>query len=168
MIDLEKNSTNGVNMANKPITFNKVTKAISNFLREQYPDCKCYLQYPESHFEMPCFVLRTSGGNVRPRIRNDKRFRGITYERFTLEFYSEDIAEIQQVGYELRILLDIVEADDGEKFLCYNKNAMTALTENHVSLTFRVHTEPYVDNEPLPQMTDLILDTHIEKNEEKT
>lgn len=147
----------------KPISFGKIAKAISNFLRQQYPQYKdrIYLQYPESELELPCFVLRTSGGNVRPRISQEKYYRGVSYERFTLEFYSLDIAEIQQIGFELRFLLHIVEADDGEKYLCYNKNAMTALTENHVSFTFRVRTTPYVNSEPLPTIDEFSIQENL-------
>lgn len=146
------------------LNFGKVTKAISNFIRKQYPGCPIYLQYPESNFEMPSFVLRTSGGNMRPRISQDCLYRGITNERFTLEFYSLDIAEIQQVAFELRVLLDVVEADDGTKYRCITKNSMVAITENHVSLTFRVNLLPYIKKEPLPKMTNLSIQQEVIKD----
>lgn len=147
----------------QPITFSKITKAISNYLRENYPEVedRIYLQYPESNFTMPAFVLRTSGGNYRSRISQGYASRGIAYERFTLEYYSLDIADIQQVAYELRVLMNTVVADDGDRYRCYNKNAMIAITENHVSLTFRVNSEPFVEDEPLPKMTSLDLQENI-------
>lgn len=136
-------------------------KALSKFLRELYPDYPVYRQYPEEGFEMPCFVVRSTGGNLKRRIRQDKSRRGISFERFTIEFYSLDITEIVSMGYDLRILLDTIEVENGDLFRCYNKNAMVALTENHVSLTFNIRTTPYIDSEPLPRMTNLDLDQKL-------
>lgn len=143
------------------INFAKIMKAISKRLHELYPDYKVYSKYPESNFTMPCFVVRTTGGNLQRRIRQDKELRGITNERFTLEFFSLDVYELQKVGYELRLYLDTVETDDGDLYRCLGKNTMMALTENHVSLTFRIRTEPYIEKEPIPKMTNLDLQEDI-------
>lgn len=143
------------------INFGKIRKAIVKRLRELYPDYKVYPNYPESNFDMPCFVLRTTGGNLRKRITQDKQIRGISYERFTLEFYSLDVYELQKVSYELRLYLEEVETDDGVLYRCFNKNTMMALTENHVSLTFRIMTEPYIEKEPLPKMMSLDIGEEI-------
>ena len=130
----------------------QLMKALSKFLRGQFPNYPVYRQYPEEGFEMPCFVVRSTGGNLRRRIRQDKSRRGISFERFTIEFYSLDITEIVSMGYDLRILLDTIEVDNGDLYRCYNKNAMVALTENHVSLTFNIRTTPYIESEPLPKI----------------
>lgn len=137
------------------INFAKLMKALSKRLRELYPDYKVYAAYPESNFEMPCFVVRTTGGNLQRRITQDKSLRGLSNERFTLEFYSLDPYELQKVSYELRVYLDTVETDDGDLYRCYGKNTMMALTENHVSITFRMRTQPYIEKEPIPKMTEL-------------
>lgn len=140
---------------NPEISFSKINKAVAKRLREVYPDYKIYPRYPESNFDMPCFVIRTTGGNLRKKISQGKPIMGISFERYTVEFYSLDVTEIQKVNFEIRLLLDEVVTDDGEVYRCYNKNTMMALTENHVSYTFRIQTQPYLENEPLLRMTNL-------------
>lgn len=142
----------------------QLMKALSKFLRENFPEYAefVYCNYPSQELNPPCFVVRTTGGNLRRRIRQGKIMRGISYERFTIEFYSMDILEIYDVGYRLKVMLDTVETDDGELHRCYNKNVMTAITENHFSLTFNIMTEPYMEAEPLIKMTSLDLDERLE------
>lgn len=139
----------------------QLMKAISKFLRANFPDFPVYNQYPEEGLKLPCFVVRTTGGNLRRRIRNDYARRGISYERFTIEFYSLDINEIVGMGYDLRILLDTIEVDNGDTYRCYNKNAMVAISENHVSITFNIRTEPYMESEPLTKMNDLDFNEYV-------
>ena len=142
----------------------QLMKALSKFLRENFPDVeRVYYNYPEQDLKPPCFVVRTTGGNMRRRIRQGRKIRGITYERFTIEYYSLDMLDIYDVGYQLKGLLDLIETDDGEYFRCYNKKIMNAITENHFSLTFNIKTEPYVEGEPLIKMTSLDLDQRIEE-----
>lgn len=144
------------------ISFSKINKAIAKRIREFYPDYPVYNDYPESNMNLPCFVLKTSGGNLRKRLNQEgKDLRGIAYERFTLEFFSVDIAELQDVGYELRVLLDTVETDDGELYRCTGKNVIFGLTENHTSLTFRVRSEPYIEKDPDPRMTSLNFNDYL-------
>lgn len=145
----------------KPFTFNKLTKAIAMRVRELYPGIRVHLEYPESGLELPCFVLRTTGGNLRRRISQDKQIRSISNERFSLEFYSLNVAELQQIGYEIRLLLDVVKDDDGVLYRCFQKNSMMAITENHVVLTFRVQTEPYVEKDPEEKMISLDLSERL-------
>lgn len=147
-------------MSDKPFKYSDLTEAIAKFLVNEY-GYPVYREYPEEGLEMPCFVLRTSGGNNRPRIRQGYAQRYITYERMTLEFYTMDIVQLHDMAYELRMILDVVETDNGNKYRCYNKNAMLAITEHHVSLTFRVHTEPYIENEPDPRMLSLNIDEKL-------
>lgn len=136
----------------------QLLKALSKFLRKMYPEYPVYRQYPEEGLELPCFVVRSTGGNLKRRIRQTMSRRGISFERFTIEFYSLDITEITSMGYDLRILLDTIELDNGDLYRCYNKNAMVAISENHVSLTFNIRTLPYIEDEPLPLMENLDLD----------
>ena len=145
----------------------QLMKALSKFLRATFPDLahRVYYNYPEQDLDPPCFVIRTTGGNLKRRIKQDKQLRGISYERFTIEFYSMDILEIYDVGYQLKVLLDEIEIDNGDLYRCYNKNVMTALTENHFSMTFNIMTEPYVEKEPLIRMTSLDLDQQLEHEE---
>lgn len=141
----------------------QLMKALSRFLRENFPEYKrVYDSYPEQDLQPPCWVIRTTGGNLRRRIRNDKQLRGISYERFTIEFYSTDILEVYDVGYKLKVLLDTVQTDNGDLYRCYNKNIMAAITENHFSMTFNIRTEPYVEEEPLIKMTSLDLSESLE------
>lgn len=144
----------------------QLMKALSKFIRATFPEYakRVYVNYPEQELELPCFVIRTTGGNVRKRISQGKALRALTYERFTIEFYSMDILEIYDVGYQLKVLLDVIETDNYGAFRCYNKNEMTALTENHVSITFNIRTEPYVEGEPLIKMTSLDLDERLDKS----
>lgn len=140
----------------------KLMKALSKFLRANFPEYeRVYNNYPEQDLNPPCFVIRNTGGNLRRRIRQEKAIRGVSYERFTIEFYSTDILEVYDVGYQLKVILDTIETDDGLKFRCINKNAMNAITENHVSLTFNIITTPYVEGEPLIKMTSLDLDQQL-------
>ena len=136
-------------------------KAMSKFLRENYPKYPVFNDYPEEGLIPPCFIIRTTGGNLRRRIRQDKQIRGISYERFTIEFYSLDVNELLEMEYELRMILDLIELDNGDLYRCYNKNTMMAITENHFSLTFNVRTSPYVDDKPLTRMNSLDFNEHV-------
>ena len=100
---------------------------------------------------------------MRRRITQQRKVRGLTYERFTIEFYSLDMLEVYDVGYRLKVILDLIETDDGELFRCYNKNIANSITENHFSLMFNIKTEPYVEGEPLIKMTSLDLDQKLDK-----
>lgn len=140
----------------------QILKALSKFLRANFPEYKrVYNNYPEQDLQPPCWVIRTTGGNMRRRIRQQKAIRGITYERFTIEFYSTDMLEVYDVGYQLKVILDVIEDDNGNKFRCYNKNIMNAITENHFSLTFNIMTLPYVEGEPLIKLTSLDLEEEV-------
>ena len=138
----------------------QLMKAMSKYLREHYPEYPVYNNYPEE-MELPCFIVRTTGGNLRRRIRQTQVLRGLSIERFTIEFYSLDVNELLRVEYELRVLLDTIEVDNGDLYRCYNKNTMMALTEQHFSLTFNIRTTPYVNDKPLTKMNDLDFNEYV-------
>lgn len=145
----------------------QLLKAMSKFLRETFPEYgnQIFYDYPEESFKPPCFVIRHTGGNLRRRIRNNMKLKGVTYERFTLEFYSLDPLEVMDVSYQIKVLMDTVEVDNGNLYRCYNKNVMMALSENHASITFNIRTDPYVESEPLTRMTSLDLTETIHEEE---
>lgn len=141
----------------------QLLKALSKFLRATFPEYgeNIFYDYPEEDFKPPCFVIRHTGGNLRRRIRNKHKLAGTTFERFTLEFFSLDPLEIMDVSYQIKVLMDTVEVDNGDLYRCYNKNVMMALSEHHASITFNIRTDPYVASEPLTRMTSLDINEKI-------
>lgn len=136
--------------------------AMGKELRKYYPDIPVYGEYPQADFQLPCFVIRYTGGNNKRRITNDYETRGLNNERFTIEFYSNDVKEIYDVCYEVKVRLNTIEVDNGDKYRCFNKNTIMAITENHASITLYIRTDPYIKGESQPKMISLEVDQRLD------
>lgn len=144
---------------------NQLIKAMAKVLRKLYPEIPVYRDYPQADLQLPCFVIRYTGGNARRRITQGYEARFSNNERFTIEFFSKDVSQIYDVSYEVKVRLNEIQIDDGKLYRCFNKNIIMAITENHASITLYVRTDPYLKGEDLPRMTSLDLLQQVERED---
>lgn len=144
----------------------QVFEAIGRFLNHHFPDYDIYSEYPNRDFDMPAFVIVTTGGNMVKRLSDRTIHRGIDYQNYIVNIFDMDLYSLAETTRELKVRLNRIDLENGDSFRVLRKNSSININEHHATVSFTIPVSEYMELEKLPRMTNLSFKENVNGSEQ--
>lgn len=129
-----------------------ITKGIARYLKSNYPKFKIYEISPEQGLELPCFIIEQGRSYVSRRYASSRvGTLSLDRENFTIRILSNDIRELRDVAFDLKLRFDTFDLEDGPVRL-QNKQISYIESNYEMLLTFYIILDTLIPSTSVQKM----------------
>lgn len=132
-----------------------IIQGIARYLRDNYPEFKIYEESPEQGLELPCFIIVQSYSYINRRYSSSRTGTyNLDRENFTIRILSDDIRQLRDVAFDLKIRFDTFNVEDGP-IRVRNKQTSFIESKSEMVLTFYIILDTLIPTTPTESMYSL-------------